>query len=72
MNIEADAVIATFNDSDFGGGGTDASGHILKGKYAVSKSISLAGTYFVNEIDRFQGAEHDYSRFQLDAQFNFK
>jgi len=70
-DIEADAVIATFNDSDFGGGGTDASGHILKGKYAVSKSISLAGTYFVNEIDRFQGTEHDYSRFQLDAQFSF-
>jgi len=72
QDIEADAVIATFNDSDYGGGGTDASGHILKGKYAVSKSISLAGTYFVNEIDRFQGTEHDYSRFQLDAQFNFK
>jgi hypothetical protein len=72
QDIEADAVIATFNDSDFGGGGTDASGHILKGKYAVSKSISLAGTYFINEIDRFQGTEHDFNRFQLDVQFSFK
>jgi hypothetical protein len=71
-DIEADAVVGTFNDSDFGGGGTDASGHILKGKYAVSKSISFAGTYFVNEVDRFQGTEHDYNRFQLDVQFNFK
>lgn len=72
QDIEADAVIGTFNDSDFGGGGTDASGHILKGKYAVSKSISLAGTYFINEIDRFQGTEHDFNRFQFDVQFSFK
>jgi len=72
LDIEADAVIATFNDSDFGGGGTDASGHILKGKYAVSKSISLSGTYFMNDIDRFQGTEHDFNRFQLDVQFSFK
>ena len=72
QDIEADSVIGTFNDSDFGGGGTDASGHIFKGKYAVSKSISLAGTYFVNEIDRFQGTEHDFNRFQLDVQFSFK
>jgi hypothetical protein len=72
QDIEADAVIGTFNDSDFGGGGTDASGHLLKGKYAVSKSISLAGTYFINEIDRFQGTEHDFNRFELDVQFSFK
>ncbi len=72
QDIEADAVIGTFNDSDFGGGGTDATGHLLKGKYAVSKSISLAGTYFINEIDRFQGTEHDFNRFQLDVQFSFK
>ena len=72
LDIEADAVIGTFNDSDFGGGGTDASGHILKGEYAVSKSISLAGAYFISEIERFQGAEHDFNRFQLDVQFSFK
>lgn len=71
-DIETDAVVGTFSGSDFGGGGTDASGHIFKGKYVVSRSISLAGTYFVNEVDRFQGTEHDYSRFQLDAQFSFK
>ena len=72
MDVEADAVISTFNDSDFGGGQTDAAGHIIKAKYAVSKSISLGGTFFVNEIDRFQGTEHDFNRFQLDVQFSFK
>jgi len=72
QDIEADAVIGTFNDSDFGGGGTDASGHVLQGMYTVSESISLAGTFFISEIDRFQGTEHGYNRFQLDVQFSFK
>jgi hypothetical protein len=72
MDVEADAVISTFNDSDFGGGQTDAEGHILKAKYAVSKSISLAGTFFVNEIDEFAGNTHDFDRYQLDVQFSFK
>lgn len=72
QDIEADAVIGTFNDSDFAGGGTDASGHIFKANYAVSKSIGLGGTFFFNDIDRFQGTEHDYTRYQLDVQFSFK
>lgn len=72
QDVEADAVVGTFSDSDFGGGGTDASGHILQAAYAVSPAIKLAGTYFVNDIDRFQGTEHDFDRLQLDVQFSFK
>ena len=71
MDIEADAVIGTFNDSDFGGGGTDSDGHMLKAKYAVSKKIFLGGTLFLNNVDRFQGTEHDYNRLQLDVEFKF-
>jgi len=72
QDVEADSVIATFNDSDFGGGGTDASGHILKAAYTVAPGISIGGTYFINKVDRFQGTEHDYNRLQLDVQFSFK
>jgi hypothetical protein len=71
QDIEADAVIATYNDSDFGGGGTDADGHLLKAKYAISRKIILGGTLFVNNVDRFQGVERDYSRLQLDVEFKF-
>lgn len=71
QDIEADAAIGTFSDSDFGGGGTDSSGHILKGKYVLSKNVSLGGTLFVNEVDRIQGTEHDYNRIQLDIEFEF-
>ncbi len=71
QDIEADSVIGTFSDSDFGGGGTDSDGHMLKGKYAVSKKIFLGGTLFLNSVDRFQGTEHDYNRLQLDVEFKF-
>ncbi len=72
QDVEADAVIGTFNDSDFGGGGTDSDGHMLKGKYAYSDRIFLGGTLFLNNVDMFQGTEHDYSRLQLDVEFKFK
>ena len=72
QDVEADSVIGTFNDSDFGGGGTDASGHVLKGKYMIRDQIGLAGSLFLNEVDRFQGIEHDYTRVQIDLEFKFK
>lgn len=71
QDIEADAVVGTFNGSDFGGGGTDSEGHVLKAKYAMSEMVILGGTLFVNKVDRFQGSEHDYSRLQLDVEFKF-
>lgn len=71
QDIQADAVVGTFNGSDFGGGGTDSDGHLLKAKYAISKKIILGGTLFVNKVDRFQGNEHDYNRVQLDVEFKF-
>ena len=71
QDIEADSVVGTFNDSDFGGGGTDSEGYILKAKYGLSEKIFLGGTYFANDIDRFQGTKHDYNRVQIDLEFKF-
>jgi len=71
MDLEADAVIGTFSDSDFGGGGTDASGHMIKYKYMLADKIGLGGTLFLNEIDRFQGTAHDFDRLQIDVEFKF-
>jgi len=72
QDIDADAVIGTFNDSDFGGGGTDAKGHIVKARYAVANNIYLAGTYFSNVINRFSLPEEDYDRIQIDIEFKFE
>lgn len=71
QDLEADAVIGTYTDSDFGGGGTDASGFTVKGKYALADNWALAGTLFLNEVDRAVLNEHDYTRLQLDFEFSF-
>jgi hypothetical protein len=72
MNIGADAVVGTFDDSDFGGGGTDHSGHMIKAKYVYSRNIAFAASGFVNRVNRFTGTEHDYYRIQLDLEFKFE
>jgi len=71
QDLEADAVIATFTDSDFGGGGTDGKGHVIKGSYALRSNVRLNGTYFINEIGEAAGNVRDYDRLQLDISFRF-
>jgi hypothetical protein len=71
QNIEADAVIGAFNDSDFGGGGTDAIGHLIKGKYILAERWTLGGTLIVTEVEEIAGSKHDYSRLQLDIEVKF-
>ena len=73
QDIEADSVIGTFNDSDFGGGGADSRGHRIKGKYMLTDNINVAGTVFLNKVDGFQGGiERDFTRIQLDLEFKFE
>jgi len=71
QELEADAVIGTFTDSDFGGGGTDNEGHVVRGKYALRDNWALAGSLFLNEVDRFAGSPHDYDRILIDLEFKF-
>ncbi|MBO6557287.1 MAG: putative porin [Pseudomonadales bacterium] len=71
QDLEADAVFGLLADSDFGGGGTDARGHILKGAWAVNKKWKIGFTYFDNERNIDLGREEDYSRFMLDTAFKF-
>jgi hypothetical protein len=71
QDLEADALIGTFSDSDFGGGGTDSEGHMFKGKYVLTKNVALGGTLFLNTIDRAAGIDSDYDRIQIDLEFKF-
>lgn len=70
-DLEADAALGLLVDSDFGGGGTDARGHIFKGTYAIRKNLSTKITYVVNEIDGDLGSEKDFNRLMLDLAFKF-
>jgi hypothetical protein len=69
-DIEADAVLGQFADSDFSGGGTDGRGHEIGAGYQASKKVKLGATYFVNDVDP-DGADLDYDRLQLDVNVKF-
>ncbi len=72
MDIEADAVYALFNDSDFAGGETDSKGHILKAGYGLRKNMSLGMTYISSEQDQSKTTQNDYDRLQMDLKIKFK
>ena len=69
--LEKDAFIGLVTDSDFGGGGTDARGHVLSGTYAFHKNWNFKATYFINQIKLASGDPDDYDRLQLDLNFKF-
>ena len=81
-DVARDAVVGAFSDSDFGGGGTNASGHILGAEYMLMTNVKLGATYFYNDLEGsdwlrqlsvWGGREKidgPYQRFQLD--FNVK
>jgi hypothetical protein len=69
--IEADAVLAAFTDSDFGGGGTDAKGHVFDVAYGIADRWTLGLKYFLNERGADAGAERDYKRLQADLSFRY-
>lgn len=69
-NLEADAVVGVFADSDFRGSGTDARGHEIGGGVQVASKATFNVTYFMNKID-LEGDGSDYSRLQVDLQLKF-
>jgi hypothetical protein len=67
-DLEADAVVGAFSDSDFIGGGTDGKGHKFSTSYAIDKNFTTGVTYYMNE----QGSqETDYDRLQVDFKLKF-
>jgi hypothetical protein len=71
QDLEADAVIGTFTDSDFAGGGTDGKGHIVDFNYGFRERLVFGLRYFLNERGADVGDEHDYNRLQADVVFNY-
>ena len=48
-DIEADAVLGDFTDSDLGGGGTDTRGFLSKVQYMLDKKVEAGLSLYVNE-----------------------
>lgn len=70
--LEADATLGLLTDSDFGGGGTDASGHVFSGTYAFHANWNFQLTWFLNEIDISSDDPQDFDRVMLDLNFKYK
>ncbi|MBU0679457.1 MAG: putative porin [Verrucomicrobia bacterium] len=62
--LQANATVGAYSDSDSWGGGTDGKGHRVELKVQVAKNWQLAATYFVNEAGLDEPI--DYERGQLD------
>ena len=69
-DLEADAVVAQFCDSDFIGGGTGGKGHRFNFNYQLAKNVQAGLTYYLCQFDR-PGVDEDYDRFQLDVALKF-
>ncbi len=71
QKLEADSVLGLLTDSDFGGGGTDSKGSVIKGSYAIIKNFNANFTYFINDVGLKSGDPIDFKRLQLDLSFKY-
>ena len=66
--LQKDAVVGAFSDSDFIGGGTNGKGSRFGAKYQIAKNIQTGLSYFLN--DR-QDLDNNYRRLQIDMVLKF-
>jgi len=75
-DIQEDAVVGAYSDSDNFGGGTAAKGHAVRAKYKAGKNLYVAGNFFFNTLEADTSnnktdVESDYERVQLDMIYKF-
>jgi hypothetical protein len=68
--LEANAVLGAWSDSDFIGGGTDGRGHKLSLGVQLTQVLKGNVTYFMSEIG-LDGGSKDYDRLQVDVSAKF-
>ena len=69
--LDANSLLGAYTDSDFGGGQTDATGHVMKGTYWFTDAVYLKTFLFLNEIGADAGTGSDFTRLFLDLNFKF-
>jgi len=67
--VQKDAVLGAYTDSDFIGGGTDGKGHEFGVDLGLTKNISTSASFFVNQIG--VNNSKDFKRLQVDLNFKF-
>jgi hypothetical protein len=67
-DLDSDAVVGQFSDSDFDNGGTNARGHRFNLTYQLAKNFQAGLTYF---LDENKTTDDKYRRLQADLVFKF-
>jgi hypothetical protein len=73
-DVQRNAVVGAFTDSDFSNGYTGARGHKLKIGYEIDKNFSVGATYFLADADHIPNAgrtDADAKTLQLDMEAKF-
>ncbi|MDD9999236.1 MAG: putative porin [Rhodospirillaceae bacterium] len=69
QDLQANAVVAAFTDSDFAAGTSDGSGSILKAAYEFPMGWTLALRYITGVRGESTGLRLDYDRLQVHLEF---
>ena len=64
FRFKSDFLYGTFTNSNFGDGGTDVKGHLIKFLFALEQNITIRSSYYHNEIGLDKG--DTYQSFMLD------
>ena len=64
--LQKDATVGMWTDSDRWGGGTDGKGHKVYAKYQIMKNLQAGVSYFKDDKGISSGKATDYDRMQLD------
>jgi len=74
-DLQEDAALGAYTDSDNFGGGTAARGHAIRVKYKFSEHTYFTGNFFFDKLyeskSKVAGMEPNYERVQLDAIVKF-
>ncbi len=72
-DLQRDAVVGAFTDSDFANGTTGSRGHKFKVSYDIDKNFALGATYFLTKADYASRTQRDANTntLQLDAEAKF-
>ena len=69
--LQKDATIGFWTDSDRWGGGTDGKGSKIYGKYQLMKNLQLGVAYFTDDKGIASGKPTNYDRLMVDLQAAF-
>ena len=70
-DVDADAVLGIFTDSDFGLGNADASGHVFASSFDITEAVGMKMTYFKSEAGASTGGGIDVDRAFIDFSFKY-